>query len=202
MPESSLLQNVLRQARRRRQLLIVLRGVAIILCAFAAVLLLSGWAAHRFRTNTAALIVLRIGALLACLATLYFALIRPLLKRISDSRIARLIEERTPGTEDRLVSAIEYSDNHPNISPAIITRLHKDANQLSANVNLRDVIRRSRLLTYASAAIASLLIFAGVLKWGPREISEGVTRLVTTTFASSVNALSIKVKPGSARVPK
>jgi uncharacterized protein DUF4175 len=203
MPESSLLQNVLRQTRRRRQLLIVLRGVAIILCAFAAVLLLSGWVAHRFRTNTAALIVLRIGALLACLATLYFALIHPLLKRISDSRIARLIEERTPGTEDRLVSAIEYSDNHPNISPAIISRLHNDANQLSANVNLRDVIRRSRLLTYASAAVASLLIFAGVLKWGPREISEGVTQLVMpTTFASSANALSIKVKPGSARVPK
>ncbi len=203
MPESSLLQNVLRQTRRRRQLLIVLRGVAIILCAFATVLLLSGWAAHRFRTSTAALIVLRIGALLACLATLYFALVHPLLKRISDSRIARLIEERTPGNEDRLVSAIEYSDNHPNISPAIISRLHKDANQLSANVNLGDVIRRSRLLTYASAAVASLLIFAGVLKWGPREISEGVTQLVMpTTFASSANALSIKVKPGSARVPK
>jgi hypothetical protein len=203
MPESSLLQNVLRQTRRRRQLLIVLRGVAIVLCTFATILLLSGWAAHRFRTNTAALIVLRIGALLACLATLYFALIHPLLKRISDSRIARLIEERTPGTEDRLVSAIEYSDSHPNISPAIISRLHQDANQTSANVNLRDVIRRSRLLTYGSAAVASLLIFAGVLKWGPREISEGVTQLIMpTTFASSVNALSIKVKPGSARVPK
>ena len=204
MSESSLLQSVLRQTRRRRQLLIVLRGVAIILCAVAAVLLLSGWAAHRFRTNTAALIVLRIGALLACLATLYFALIHPLLKRISDSRIARLIEERTPGTEDRLVAAIEYSpENTTNISPAIINRLHKDANQLSANVNLRDVIRRSRLLTYASAALASLLIFAGVLKWGPREISEGVTQLITpTTFASSANAMSIKVKPGTARVPK
>src|ERR1044072_9372992 len=150
MPESSLLQNVLHQTRRRRQLLIVLRGVAIILCAFAAVLLLSGWAAHRFRTNTAALVVLRIGALLACLATLYFALIRPLLKRISDSRIARLIEEGTPGTEDTLVSEIKYSHTHANISPAIIKPLHKDANHLYGNLNLRDVIRRSRLLIYAS----------------------------------------------------
>src|SRR6476659_2988858 len=141
MSESSLLHSVLRQTRRRRQLLIALRGVAIILCAVAAVLLLSGWAAHRFRTNTAALIVLRIGALLACLATLYFALIHPLLRRISDSRIARLIEERTPGTEDRLVAAIEYSqENNSNISPAIINRLHSDANRASANVNLRDVI--------------------------------------------------------------
>src|SRR5262249_47337014 len=156
---------VLRQTRRRRQLLIVLRGVAIVLCSIAVVLLLSGWAAHRFRTNTAALIVLRIGALLVCLTTLYFALIRPFLKRITDERIARLIEERTPGTEDRLVAAIEYSpETTPNISTAIINRLHSDANHASASVNLRDVIRRSRLLTYACAAIASLLIFAGVLK--------------------------------------
>ena len=169
MSDSSLLQNVLHQTRRRRQLLIVLRGIAIILCGGAAVLLLSGWAAHRFRTNAAALIVLRIGALLACLATLYFALIQPLLKRISDSRIARLIEERTPGTEDRFVAAIEYSPENNNISPAIINRLQSDANRASANVNLRDVIRRSRLLTYASAAVAGLLIFAGVLKWGPRK---------------------------------
>jgi hypothetical protein len=168
------------------------------------VLLLSGWAAHRFRTNNAALIVLRIGAVLACLATLYFALIHPLLKRISDARIARLIEERTSGTEDRLVAAIEYSsENATNISPAIINRLHADANYASANVNLREVIRRSRLLTYASAAVASLLVFAGVLKWGPKEISQGLTQLATpTTFASSANAMSIKVKPGTARVPK
>ncbi len=56
---------------------------------------------------------------------------------------------------------------------------------------------------YGGAALASLLLFAGVLKWGPREISEGVAQLVTpTTLAATTNALSIKVKPGTARVPK
>ncbi len=56
---------------------------------------------------------------------------------------------------------------------------------------------------YGGAALASLLLFAGVLKWGPREISEGVAQLVTpTTLAASTNAMSIKVKPGTARVPK
>jgi hypothetical protein len=183
----------------------MLRGVAIFLCVVAAVLLLTGWAAHRFRTNNAALIVLRIGALLTVLATLYFAFIHPLLRRISDARLARLIEERTPGTEDRLVSAIEYTDENvrQNVSPALVNRLYADANNVSANVNIGDVIRRSRLLTYAAAALASLLIFVAVLKWGPREISQGVAQLVTpTTFAASTNALSIKVKPGTARVPK
>lgn len=204
-PDTNVLQDLLNRARRRRQLLIVLRGVAICVCALAAILLLTGWTAHRFRTNNAALIVLRIGALLTFLATIYFALIHPLFRRISDARLARLIEERSPGTEDRLVAAVEYSntERQHNISPAIVNRLHADANYASANVNIGDVIRRSRLVTYGAGALASLLIFAAVIKWGPKEISQGVAQLVTpTTFAASTNAMSIKVKPGTARVPK
>jgi hypothetical protein len=204
-PETNVLQDLLRRARSRRQLLLSLRGVAISLGVVAIVLLLTGWTAHRYRYNGSALIVLRIGALLTCLATIYFALLRPLLKRISDARLARLIEEHSPGTEDRLVTAVEYSnDAHESrISPAIVSRLYQDANSVSAMLDVRNVIRRSRLLLYGGAALASLLVFAGVLKWGPREISEGVAQLVTpTTMAASSNALSIKVKPGTARVPK
>jgi hypothetical protein len=202
-PETNLLRDLLRRARARRQLLLSLRGVAISAAVVAAVLLLTGYVAHRYRYNGSALIVLRIGALLMCVATIYFALLRPLLKRISDARLARLIEEHSPGTEDRLVTAVEYSNDNHRISPAIVNRLYQDANSVSAMLDVGNVIRRSRLLLYGGAAFASLLVFAGVLKWGPREISEGVTQLVTpTTLAASKNALSIKVKPGTARVPK
>src|SRR5215510_7768504 len=203
-PETNLLQDLLRRARSRRQLLLSLRGVAISLGVVAAVLLLTGWAAHRYRYNGAALITLRAGAVLMCLATIYFALVRPLLKRITDARLARLIEERSSGTEDRLVTAVEFANgNGKGISPAIVNRLYSDANEVSATLDVRNVIRRSRLMMYGGAALASLLLFAGVLKWGPREISEGVAQLVTpTTLAASTNALSIKVRPGTARVPK
>ena len=203
-PETNLLDDLLRKARTRRQLLLSLRGVAISLGVVAAVLLLTGWAAHRYRYNGNALLVLRTGAVLMVLTTIYFALLRPLLKRISDTRLARLIEERSPGTEDRLVTAVEFAnDEASRISPALVGRLYRDANSVSASVDVRNVIHRSRLLIYGGAALASLLLFAGVLKWGPREISEGVTQLVTpTTMAASPNAMSIKVKPGTARVPK
>src|SRR5215212_6842869 len=202
-PETNLLQDLLRRARARRQLLLSLRGVAISAGVVAVVLLLTGWVAHRYRYNGSALIVLRIGAVLMCLATIYFALLRPLFKRISDARLARLIEEHSPGAEDRLVAAVEYSNNNHRISPAIVSRLYQDANSVSAMLDVGNVIRRSRLLLYSGAALASLLVFAGVLKWGPREISEGVAQLVTpTTLAASKNAFSIKVKPGTARVPK
>jgi uncharacterized protein DUF4175 len=202
--DQSVLRELLRKARSRRQLLLSLRGVAITVGVVAVVLLLTGWAAHRYRYNTSALLVLRIGALLTVLATFYFALVRPLLKRITDARLARLIEEKSPGSEDRLVTAVEFSnDGTSHVSPALISRLYRDANSLSATLDVRNIIQRSRLLLYGGAALASLLLFAGVLKWGPREISEGVAQLVTpTALASSSNAMSIKVKPGTARVPK
>src|SRR5262249_30284523 len=84
-----------------------------------------------------------------------------------------------------------------------VNRLYRDANNVSATLDVGNVIRRSRLLMYGGAALASLLLFAGVLKWGPREISEGVAQLVTpTTLAATTHAMSIKVRPGTARVPK
>src|ERR1700752_294092 len=204
-PETRTLKDLLRKTRSRRQLLLTLRGVAISVCVVAGVLLLTGWVAHKYRYNGAALIVLRIGALLTCLATLYFALVHPLLRRITDSRLARLIEEKSPGADDRLVTAVEYEreEQARHVSPAIVNRLQRDADYVSSTVDLTNVIRRSRLVTYGLAALASLLIFAGVLKWGPREISQGVSQLVMpTTLAASPNAMSIKVRPGSARVPK
>src|SRR5688572_3878991 len=145
--DQSLLRELLRKARTRRQLLLSLRGVAISVGVVAAVLLLTGWAAHRYRYNGSALLVLRIGAVLMVLTTIYFALLRPLLKRISDARLARLIEERSPGTEDRLVTAVEYAnDDASRISPALVGRLYRDANSVSASVDVRNVIRQSRLL--------------------------------------------------------
>ena len=203
-PETNLLDNLLKRARSRRQLLLTLRGVAISVGVVAALLLLTGWVAHRYRYNGGALLTLRIGALLMILATGYFALLRPLLKRISDARLARLIEEHSPGAEDRLVTAVEYSNgNQAHISPSIVSRLFQDANSVSGMLDIGNVIRRSRLMMYGGAALAGLLVFAAVLRFGPKEISQGVTQLVTpTTLAASPNAMSIKVKPGTARVPK
>jgi hypothetical protein len=203
--ENNNLHNLLRRARTRRHLLLTLRGVAICLGAGAAILLLTGWAAHRYSHNETVLLWLRLGALVAFLSTAYLALARPLWKRISDARLARLIEEHTPAASDRLVTAVEYSNEarDPHISSAILDRLESDANQLAGALNLGNVIRRSRLLVYGGATVASVLILAGVMKWGPREISEGVAQLITPkALAASTSAMSIKVKPGTARVPK
>src|SRR5215831_16492529 len=206
-PDRNNLGNLLRRLRARRQLLLILRGVAIVLSVGAGILLLTGWAVHRYRHNDHALLFLRSGAAITFLATVFLAVVLPLWRRITDLRLARLIEERNPAAEDRLVTAIECSSEarDPNISKAILERLNADANQLAGALSLGNVIRRSRLLMYGGATLASVLILAGVLKWGPREISEGVAQLVmpkTLAAGSNANAMSIRVKPGSARVPR
>src|SRR5436190_6918427 len=145
-PDRNNLRNLLRRLRARRQLLLILRGVAIVMSAGAAILLLTGWAAHRYRHNDNALLSLRLGALVTFAATIYLALVRPLWKRIADARLARLIEEKNPSAEDRLVTAIECSSESrdPHISRAILERLDADANQVAGTLNLGTVVRRSR----------------------------------------------------------
>src|SRR5512138_3065281 len=126
--ESNTLTDLLRRARSRRRLLLVLRCTAISIAVLAVILLLTGWAAHRYRYNTSALIALRSGALVVFLCSVYFALVRPVLRRISDARLARLIEKRAPGADDRLVTAVEYDNEKSlSVSPALIKRLQADA---------------------------------------------------------------------------
>src|SRR5437868_1232541 len=137
-PDRNNLRNLLRRLRTRRQLLLILRGVAIVLSAGAGILLLTGWAAHRYRHNDNALLSLRLGALVTLIGIGYLALIRPLWKRIADVRLARLVEERNPSAEDRLVTALECSTEarDPHISKALLERLDADANQLAGMLSL------------------------------------------------------------------
>ena len=116
-------------------------------------------------------------------------------------RASRLVDERTR-IDDRLVRLSSTQIPQQNLSPAI-ERLFADAGETSATLDVGRVIRRSRFQLYGAAALGSVLVFAAVLKWGPKEISEGVAQLVVpTTLAADSKALSIKVRPGTARVPK
>ena len=97
-------------------------GVAITVAATAAMLVITGLAAYRFRFSAAALVSLRVFAALSVIAAVYFALVRPLRRRASDAQLARLVEEKHPGVEDRFVSAIEFSGEEMRaaFSPVII----------------------------------------------------------------------------------
>ncbi|NOT59078.1 MAG: hypothetical protein HOP19_02510, partial [Acidobacteria bacterium] len=201
------LMTLIQTVRRQRNGLFWLRGLAILLAVAAGVLLLVGWAAYKQRFNAGALVGLRVGALVALLATAWLALSRPLRQRVSDAQLARLIEEKSPGLDDSLVSAIEFADDEKRTltSAAIFERLNAKANQSAHNVNLDAIVPRKRFWQYGGAAFASVALFIGALLFGPQEIRKGLSQVVTPeAFAATTDkdALKITLKPGNARVPK
>src|SRR5215470_7827103 len=196
---------VIGAVRKRRNLLIVLRGLAITIAATAALLVITGLAAYRFRFSAAALVSLRIFAVLSVIAAVYFALVRPLRRRASDAQLARLVEEKHPGVEDRFVSAIEFSGEEMRaaFSPVIIDRLVDDADRHARDVRIDEIVPRKRFWQFGGAAAASLALFIAALIFGPKEITMGIAQIIMPqTQVAATNALKFEVKPGTARVPK
>ncbi|MGH9799002.1 MAG: DUF4175 family protein, partial [Blastocatellia bacterium] len=203
--QSDQLFGIINAVRKRRTWLLTLRGAALTLAVAAAVLLALGYAAYRYRYSGGALISLRLTAVFGLIATAFFFLVRPLRRKISDSQIARLIEEKQPGVEERFVSAVEFSDEQQQqiSSTAIIGRLMNDADQRAHQVNLNEVIPSKRFWQLGGAALASVLLFVSVIVFGPREIKSGLFQLAAPASpVAAANALQINVKPGTARVPK
>ncbi len=203
--QSEQLFGIISAVRKRRNLLTVLRGAAIAITVTTLMLVLTGMAAYRYRFSSATLISLRIFALLSIVAAVYFGLVRPLRRKISDTQLARLVEEKHPGLEERLVSAVEVCGTEPSTqaSTAIFERLVDDAETHAREIQPSEIVPNKRFWQFGGAAAASLLLFIAALVFGPREIRSGVAQLVAP--ASSVaasNALRIEVKPGTARVPK
>lgn len=203
--QSDQLFSIIRAVKRRLWAVKALRGLALSLTSGLALLLITGLAAHRYYYTPGALILLRVVALLGFIAAVYFFLMRPLLKRVSEAQVARLIEERHQGLQDRLATAVEFTgqEQKPLASSTIVARLLDDANQHAGQVPLDEVIPKERLWKWSGAAVGCIALLVSLLLWGPREISSGVAQLITpASEAASANALRITVKPGTARVPK
>ena len=203
--QSDQLIGIISAVRKRRNLLTVLRGLAITIAITAAMLVIAALAAYRFRFSTAALVSLRIFAVLSVIAAVYFALVRPLRRLVSDAQLARLVEEKHPGIEDRFVTALEFSSEEQRaaFSPVIVDRLVDDADRHARDVSVDEIVPRKRFWQFGGAAMASVALFIAAIIFGPDEIKRGVIQLVDPESpASASNALKLEVKPGTARVPK
>src|SRR5262245_13534316 len=202
---SEQLIGIISAVRKRRNLLTVLRGLAITIVVTAAMLVIAGLAAYRFRFNTAALVSLRIIAVLSVIAAVYIALVRPLRRRVSDNQLARLVEEKHPGIDDRFVTAMEFSGEERSaaFSPVIVDRLVDDADRHARDVSVDEIVPRKRFWQSGGAAAASLALFIAAMVFGPKEIKIGIAQIITPhSQVVEANALKLEVKPGTARVPK
>ena len=199
MSDNSQLSTIINTVRLRRRTLAIFKGTAATIAFAAAMLLLIAFAAYRFRYHNGTLIGLRFAAIAGLLASVYFFLIRPLRQKLSDLKIARLIEEKHTGLQDRLATAVEFEDQK---NQSVIARLLADANEKVSEVNADEIVPRKRLFGYGGLAAAAVALFVGAILFGPKELTSGLTNLVKPVSAASLlnpTAPRIEVKPGTDR---
>ncbi|MBI4479502.1 MAG: hypothetical protein HY651_05725, partial [Acidobacteria bacterium] len=109
-PVHEQVRQYLNQVRRRLQAQTAARGLAVcgmvaLTATILAVLGANAWKFSETATGTASALLW-----LALLAALGWFLLRPLLRRTSDARVARFVEEKHPEFKDRLVTAVDMKE--------------------------------------------------------------------------------------------
>jgi hypothetical protein len=200
-PQSTNLNHLVEQVEARIRARKISRGVALTLGAIALSAIAAALAANQIR-STLALTLLRWSPLIAAGVAGWFFVIRPLRVKLEAARLARLIEEKC-SLNDRLVTAVEYTESPRSASPAIVDRLIDDAAGRSARVSADEVVDPKYAYGYSGASVVMLLAGVLLLFFGPGAVIRGVNSLYGIGGDSvAANAMFIGVTPGTTRVPR
>ena len=188
---------VVRQVRRRWRLKLLLRGLALTVAGVLATFLISASSLEALRFAPGAVTGMRI---LLWVVVAYFLarwIFWPLLRPVTDERVALYLEEHEPSLQSRVLTAVESA------------RGGRFANTELSREVVRRAVRRCRRIDYGrrierrsmrrSAGVLSGLTLASVvlLLAGPGFLRHGMSALFfPVRAAESVNPYSVAVEPG------
>ena len=197
------IRDYIQHVRRRLRLEVAARGlgacgVAALGATVAAVLGANAW---RF-SETAVRVAT--GALwLATGLAIVFFLVRPLLRRLDDARVARFVEEKHPQFRDRLVTAVEMAEKTPVEDPSHLfgDLVAEDALTETSTLPATTLIERQRIvrpLFWAAGSVALILLLGF---FGPGFFRYGAKALWIGWAQAKVSPLyQLQVSPGDLTV--
>jgi hypothetical protein len=194
--------DVVRGVKRRWRLRVVLRGLAYALALTLTVTFFSSLVLERLRFAPAAVVWLRVLTWGTLAASVWAYLIRPLLRRVSDTQVALYLEEHEPSLEHAVVSALDADETrHP--SPALARRVAETALERARRVDFGRRVEQRRLYRFAGMLTAVAVAGIALALLGPVHLRSGVTvLLVPTRDAAAVNPFTIAVTPGNVTIPR
>ena len=203
------LVHVIRRVRNRWRLKLAIRGLVLVVAGTLLALFLSASGLEALRFSTPAIVTFRIAVLFVFAGLVYLALVRPLMRRVTDGQVALYLEERDPSLQAAILSAVEGSTTAgagptgDGPSPKLVERLVEQAvdqcHALDDGVAIdQQNLRRQAVTLIAVAAAAALLVSIG-----PAFLRHGLSALlVVTRSADESSPYAIRVQPGDTRVPR
>jgi hypothetical protein len=200
------LNGVIRRVRNRWRAKLALRGLAIIAAAALVAIAVASYGIDRARFEPAVVLAWRVGiyVLVAALAVRY--LILPLMRRVSDDRVALYLEEHEPSLDTALLSAVEHAGRDIPVamrSPGLLRKLLETA--LAKVRAVDDGVRVDagglRMVAFTLAGIVTLgFVMFGA---GPTWLRHA-GRLVVLPWHSATEDMpyGIVVLPGNVTVAK
>src|SRR5947199_10552620 len=110
-PQPTTVKEIINKVRARLWMRRLSFGLLLTLAVAVFVFLTAALLAYRYHQKHTLLVILRILPLLMTLGAAVWFLFKPLRNRLSDTKIARLIEERI-NLGDRVTTAVEFSKNN------------------------------------------------------------------------------------------
>ena len=200
------LMSVIRDVRRRWRMRLALRGLTWVIAVTAVLLLIASLGMQRLGFTPQSVLLSRVVAYAGILGVATLFLIRPLIRRVSDHRVALYLEEHEPTLDAAVVSAVDQQEARP--ARATKSEALSEGVVTSAVHRLRAVERGRRIerreLQRSSAILgAVVLAVAAVILTGPDFIRDGA-RALFTPWGSAEAAVryTVDVAPGDTTIPR
>src|SRR5436190_23021381 len=196
--------DVIRRVRNRWRLKLALRGAVVVAAGTVLALLLSASGLESFRFSAPAIISFRIVTVAVFVGLLFYGLVWPLRRRVSDAQVAMYLEECDPTLEAAIISAVEATADggSPAHSPRLVERLVEQAIEQCRALDDGRVVERTSVQRHAGALAAIAAIVALALAFGPAYLRHGVSALLTFQSAAASTPYKIEVQPGNTKVPR
>jgi hypothetical protein len=201
-PNEELLQKI-GQVRTKWKTLLWARGLAWVLGVLVVSIAVGLYLASTPKVPFWLLNVLKLAGVAALVAAVVRTLVMPLRRVPTDEQLARFVQEKNPGLEDRLVSAVE-AIHKPRPDQGMFSYLVvKDALDRTRNVQFAEQINKRHITTYGVSSGALALLLLGGLYLSTLYLPYGFARFTANVLKPpAVDKMSIVLKPGNVTVPK
>lgn len=194
MTDTNLLTTIQR-VRRRWRVALALRGAAIFAASALVLIVLSATGFEQFGVSPATIFAARVAVGVAALAVFAAVVVLPLVRRVSDQRVALYIEEHEPALQTLLISAIDTPrSERGSLTYALVERAAETCKTIDYGSGIdRPALRRNSWLFAGAAAVALVIVAAG-----PPALRDSTRLLLLPAApADAAVALSVSVAPGS-----